>query len=68
MATKLSHSDQLYLMNTAFLECSIQENISKDTIHIWFSEKTGFWYILSNEKNENGKPAKVWFKKHKDTF
>jgi hypothetical protein len=66
--TKLSYSDQLFLMNTAIIECSIHENISKDSIYIFFSKKSGYWYILSKEKNVNGKPLKVWFKKHKDTF
>ena len=66
--TKLSVSDQQFLMGTALLECAIAENISIDTIHYFLSKKTGNWYIVSNEKDENGKPVKVYFKKHQDTF
>ena len=58
----MTHSDQRFVMGTALLECSIAENISTDTIH-YYQGKSGAWYIVSNEKDENGKPKKVYFKK-----
>lgn len=65
--TKLSLSDQKYCMETAMLECSIAEGISIDTLYYYLGT-SGNWYIVSREKDANGKPVKCYFKKHQDTF
>lgn len=58
---KTSKSDQSYIMNTAILECSIQENVEISELRL-IQGKSGTWYIISRKKDDNGKP-KIYFKK-----
>lgn len=60
----MKESDQLYLMHTALLECSIEEKRDLECLRIFKSRKTkGLYYIIDNTlKDKKGSP-KVWFKK-----
>ena len=62
MKNSISNSDKNYIMHTALLECSLAENIAIDELRI-ATGKSGTWYIVSKDKNLNGKPTKVYFKK-----
>ena len=56
-------SDQWFIMETAMLECSIQEKLDLSDIRIYTSNQVGVYYIVSQKKDKNNKPEKVWFKK-----
>jgi hypothetical protein len=62
-------SDQSYIMSTARLECAIALGISSNDIYT-SRQKTksgkiidGVWYLVGKEKDENGKPKKIYYKK-----
>ncbi len=44
--SRLSYADQLYIMNTAKLECCIAENISYDDIYIKYREIQQEWILV----------------------
>lgn len=55
---KTSKNDQHYIMNTAMLEVSIQENISMNDLAIRVSVKEFDTYLVVQLSNK-----KIWFKK-----
>jgi len=55
-------SDQWFIMETAMLECAIQEKLDSSDISI-YTTQVGVYYIVSNKLYKNNKPEKVWFKK-----
>lgn len=42
----MTHSDQLYLINTALLECAIANNASSDDFYIRQVKETKEWRIV----------------------
>ena len=67
--TKKEISVQEYIMGTAAVECAIELNLNiKDVYTYQQKDKNGktiegVWYLVGKEKDENGKPKTIYFRK-----